>query len=204
MCPSIGRDCRAAKDLRVLSAPQLRGRSVGEFPYTLARASCRNIEEIIGTQAGGEAGAGCERDLSRGRCLGGYVIHRYRDGQAPEGSAWAGERDHQTTPVSAGRQRSIPVKTGAQPVGNAALDIHAIEPRPGTIRIAGKVHQRPPIQQDRMTDATHVRCDPLREPPGWTDTPDIQFVREAALNEVDECRRRAPTRESGCGARVAQ
>ena len=38
-----------------------------------------------------------------------------------------------------------------------------------------------------MTDAPVVGCDPLRSSPGWTDTPDIQFVREAALNEVNEC-----------------
>ena len=72
-------------------------------------------------------------------------------------------------------------------MGDAALDIHAIEPRPGTICIAGEIQQRPPIQQDGMTHATHVRCDSLRGPPGWTDTPDIQFVREGALDEVDKC-----------------
>ena len=38
-----------------------------------------------------------------------------------------------------------------------------------------------------MTHAPHVRCDPLRSSPGWTDAPDVQFVREAALDEVNEC-----------------
>jgi len=38
-----------------------------------------------------------------------------------------------------------------------------------------------------MTHAPKVRGDPLRDPAGWSDTPDVQFVWEGALNEVDEC-----------------
>ena len=38
-----------------------------------------------------------------------------------------------------------------------------------------------------MTDAAHVRCDSLRGSPGWTNAPDIQFVREPALDKVNEC-----------------
>ena len=53
--PSIGRDGRAAKDLCALSAPQLRGSSVSKLPDTLARASRRNIQKVIWTQAWGEA-----------------------------------------------------------------------------------------------------------------------------------------------------
>ena len=73
-------------------------------------------------------------------------------------------------------------------MGNAALDVHAIKPRPRTIGIAGEVHQRPPIQQDRITHAPIVRRDPLRSSAGWTDAPDVQFVWERTLDEVDECR----------------
>ena len=71
---------------------------------------------------------------------------RISDPQAPECSLRSCERGNQTAAVSAGRQRRVPVKARGQPVGNAALDVHAIKPRPRTIGIAGEVHQRPPIQ----------------------------------------------------------
>ncbi len=53
-------------------------------------------------------------------------------------------------------------------MGNAALDVHAIKPRPRTIGIAGEVQQRPPIQQDRMSHAPVVRRDPFRSSAGRT------------------------------------
>ena len=65
--PSIGGDCRAAKDLRSLATPQLRARSVGELPDTLARAGRRNIQKIIWTQSWGEPRAGRQRDSSSRR-----------------------------------------------------------------------------------------------------------------------------------------
>ena len=49
--PLIGGDCRAAKDSRVLSAPQLGASFVGELPDTLACAGCCNVQEIVRTQS---------------------------------------------------------------------------------------------------------------------------------------------------------
>ena len=69
--PSIGGNCRAAKDSRSLTTPQLRAGSVGELPDTLARASRRNIQKIIWPQSGGEPHAGRKRDSSGRRHLGG-------------------------------------------------------------------------------------------------------------------------------------
>ena len=68
---------------------------------------------------------------------------------------------NQPAAVSAGRQRRVPVKARGQPVGNAALDVHAIKPWPRTIGIAGEIHQRSPIQQDGITHAPIVRRDPF-------------------------------------------
>src|SRR5258705_3354199 len=69
--PSIRGDCRAAKDLRSQTSPQLRGSSVGELPDTLARAGRRNIQKIIWTESRGEPRAGRQRDSRRRRRLGG-------------------------------------------------------------------------------------------------------------------------------------
>ena len=63
----------------------------------------------------------------------------------------------------------------------------AIEPRSGAIGIAGEVQQGAPINEDGVARRAHLRGDSFRGPPGRTDTPDIQFVREAALDEVNEC-----------------
>src|SRR6266851_5554980 len=41
--PSVGRDCRPAKDLRSLAPPQFCSSSIGELPYTFADARRRNI-----------------------------------------------------------------------------------------------------------------------------------------------------------------
>jgi hypothetical protein len=45
--PPVGGDCRAAKDSRSLTTPQLRVNSIGELPDTLTRASRGNIQKII-------------------------------------------------------------------------------------------------------------------------------------------------------------
>src|ERR1700747_2324686 len=43
-----------------------------------------------------------------------------------------------------------------------------------------------------MSDAPIVRRDPFRSSAIWTDAPDVQFVWERTLNEVDESRIRRP------------
>ena len=72
-------------------------------------------------------------------------------------------------------------------MGNTALDVHAIKARPGTIGIAGQVHQRPLIQEDWISHVPIVRRDPFWSSAGWTDAPDIQFIGKGTLDEVDEC-----------------
>src|ERR1700730_18276253 len=37
-----------------------------------------------------------------------------------------------------------------------------------------------------MSPAPPMRGDPFRHAAGWTDAPDVQFVGQGALNEVDE------------------
>jgi hypothetical protein len=64
-------------------------------------------------------------------------------------------------------------------VGNAALDVHAMKPRPRTIGIASEVHERPPIQKDRMTHAPIVDVIRSVVPPA-EDAPDVQFVGRGA------------------------
>jgi hypothetical protein len=71
-------------------------------------------------------------------------------------------------------------------VGSAALDVHAPEPGPRAIGIAGEVDQRAPIQEDGMAHAPDVRRDPLRGPPAWRDAPDVHLVRWMTPDEVDE------------------
>ena len=88
--------------------------------------------------------------------------------------------------VGAGREGRVSVRGGRHPVRNAPLRIHAIKPRTRTIGTAQQVHQRPLVQQDRITHASGVRRDPLRRPARRTDAPDVQFVRKQTLDEVDE------------------
>ena len=66
---SIGGDCRAAKNSRFLTAPQLGAGSVGELPDALAGAGRGDIQKIVRAQPRGESRAGRERDWSRGRQL---------------------------------------------------------------------------------------------------------------------------------------
>src|SRR5580704_14512456 len=47
-----------------------------------------------------------------------------------------------------------------------------------------------------MTYAPIVRRDPFRSSTRWTNAPDVQFVREPALDEVNECRVRRPQRKA--------
>ena len=75
--------------------------------------------------------------------------------QAPECSLRSWPRGNQPATVSAGRQRRVSVKARGQPVGNTALDVHAIKPWPRAIRIAGEIHQCPPIQQHRISHSRH-------------------------------------------------
>ena len=135
--PPVGRDCRAAKDSRSRATPQLCAGSVGKLPDAFARARRRNIQKIIWTQPGRRPRAGRQRDSSRRRC---FRRAESRDPQTPERSFRACECENQTSSISAGRQRRVPVKSGGQPVGNAALDVHAIKPRTRTIGIASEVH----------------------------------------------------------------
>src|ERR1700722_7714798 len=71
-------------------------------------------------------------------------------------------------------------------MGDAALDIHTVKPWPGAIGIAGKIHQRPSIEQNRINDAAILRRDPLRSAAAGADAPDVQFVGEGTLREVDK------------------
>src|SRR6266851_1290987 len=96
--PSVAGDCRPAKDLRSLSAPQFRANSVGELPYAFAAARRRNIQKIVSAQTWRESGIGCERDSSRRRHLG----RRISDPQAPQSPFRSCERGDQTATVSAG------------------------------------------------------------------------------------------------------
>src|SRR6202165_3351258 len=95
---SIAGDCRAAKDSRSLTAPQLRVSSVGGLPDTLARAGRRNKQKIIWTQSWGEPRAGRQRDSSSRRHRGG----RISEPQAPECSLWTSEAG-QPTPTGSAR-----------------------------------------------------------------------------------------------------
>ena len=91
------------------------------------RAGRRNIQKVIWTQSWGEPRAGGQRDLSRGRYSPwGESSSRMRQSVLRR----SGESGNQPATVRAGRQRRVPVKAGGQPVGNAALDVHAIKPRP--------------------------------------------------------------------------
>src|SRR6266853_1862743 len=90
--PSVGGDCRPAKDLRSLSAPQFRSNSIGELPYIFAGARRRNIQKKVSAQTWRESGIGRERDSSRRRHLG----RRISDPQAPESPFRSCERGDQT------------------------------------------------------------------------------------------------------------
>src|SRR5580704_6406029 len=46
-----------------------------------------------------------------------------------------------------------------------------------------------------MRHAPGVRGDPFRGPTAWSDAPDVQFVRERTLDEIDECGVRRPQRK---------
>src|SRR5256885_11999112 len=46
-----------------------------------------------------------------------------------------------------------------------------------------------------MTHAAIVRRDPFRSSTAWTDAPDVQFIWERTLDEVDECGVRRPQRK---------
>src|SRR6266403_101220 len=46
-----------------------------------------------------------------------------------------------------------------------------------------------------MSHAPIVRRDPFRSSAAWTDAPDVQFIWERTLNEVDECGVRCPQRK---------
>ena len=70
----------------------------------------------------------------------------------------------------------------------AVFDIQAINPWPRTTGIVSKIQQRASIQQDWMSNAPIVRRDLLRTSAGWRNAPDIQFVGQGALDEVNKCR----------------
>ena len=56
------------------------------------------------------------------------------------------KRGNQPATVSARGQRRVSIKPRCQTMRNAAFNVHAIKPWPRAVRIAGEVHQRPPIQ----------------------------------------------------------
>src|SRR6516162_3290111 len=181
---SIERNRRAAKDSRAPTAPQLRCGFARELPDTLTRASCRNIQKVFRTQSRGGSRAGGKGNSSRSRYIRG--CKGISDPQTPECFLWSSKRGNKAPAVGAGRQGSVAVQARSQPVGNAALDIHAVKPRPRTIGIASEVQQGAPIQQDRINYAAIVRGDPFRSSAGWRDAPNIQFVRQGTLDKIDE------------------
>src|ERR1700722_9971578 len=129
---SIGRTAWAADHLDALATPQLGAGSIGKLPDVLARAAAGKIEKIIGPKPGRETGTGGKRDGGRRRHLRRRIIHL----QPPQCCFWIGYRKQQAAPVSAGRKRSVAIKPRRQPVGNAALDIHAVKKRARTVSIA--------------------------------------------------------------------
>ena len=97
-------------------------------------------------------------------------------------------RNDQPPNISAGRQRRVSVKARGQSVRNAALDVHTIQPWSRTIGIACEVHKGAPVQHDRITHLPMVRRDPVGNSTSRTNAPDVQFVWQRALNEVEERR----------------
>ena len=59
---SVGGDGGATEDLRCFAAPEFCAVAVGELPDALAGTGGGDVEEVAGTEAGGEASAGGERD----------------------------------------------------------------------------------------------------------------------------------------------
>jgi hypothetical protein len=47
---------------------------------------------------------------------------------------------------------------------------------PETIRVAGEVHQRAAIHEDRMGHAPGVRRDPFQVAAGGLDAPDVELI----------------------------
>ena len=180
----IGRDRRAADDSRARSRPKFGGHSVGEFPDALAARACGcDIQEIIRTQARREPGAGRQRDAHGSR----DAERANRRSALARAFAW----DWRPWPPDGGRRRSPPATSyrssaGAQSVRDTAFDIHAVKPRSRPVRIGGQVHERPPIQEHRMTHASVVRRDPLGRTAVGADAPDVQLIGQRTLDEVDE------------------
>ena len=157
---AVAGDRRPAEDSRSGASPQLGGRSVGEFPDTLAGAGRRDIQEVVGPSRGenplpvvSEIGAAADTSAANLRSAG----------------ARASPSDSRASPPGAGRQRwrratcigrgrsSAGVEYGARhPCCGATVPSHPDRSR-GT--------ERPPIQQHRMTHASVVRRDPLGGPP---------------------------------------
>jgi hypothetical protein len=59
--------------------------------------------------------------------------------------------NNESATVGTGRQRRVPVKVKSQAMGDTVLNIHAVKPRTRAVRIAGKIEQRPAVQEDRVT-----------------------------------------------------
>ena len=60
------------------------------------------------------------------------------------------------------------------------------------IGIVRQVHQGAPIQHNRISHAASVRRNLFSTPAGGRNAPDVQFVRQNALDEVKELRVRRP------------
>src|SRR5258708_14495614 len=95
--PSVGGDCRPAKDLLSLSVPQFRSHSIGELPYTFAGAGRRNIQKIVSAHTWREPAIARERDSRRRR----HLCRRISTPQTAESSFRSCQRGHHTATVSA-------------------------------------------------------------------------------------------------------
>ena len=199
---SIGGDCRAAKDLRPLSTPQLRG----WFRWRASRYSrpCRSQKHREGNS---------DPVAGRSRC---WLSARFAICVPTASVGESAMRKRQSV-----LRGLASVATRRRPSALAASDVYRSRPESA----GGECGARRPCykatarnHQDRWRDTSASAdptgpddsrvplCDVIRSgvPPGWTDAPDVQFVRERALDEVDECRVGRPQGKVSCGARQAQ
>src|SRR6185437_1930230 len=170
------------------AAPKLSAGSVHDLPDALAGSRFGNIEKITISKTRREAGRGGERDW--GRC--GLLEFPVGNPGAPQRFLRSREGSDQPAAIGAGCQRRIAVNPGVYPVRNAAPHIEAVEPGPGTINIAGEIHQSVAVEEDRIAHLPVMECNALRSPALCGHTPDVKLVRRGALHKIDELRIRRP------------
>src|ERR1700719_3205151 len=68
----------------------------------------------------------------------------------------------------------------------APLDVHGIHPRPGPVRIGGKVDQCAPIEHYWIGYARVVVCYPFESRAGRLNSPDVPVIGRYTASEIDE------------------